>query len=58
MTDAHTPARLYPAGPLFFWLYKGYLGNHLGEQMTKLQVQKFMKTEITYMEENSVIIFF
>lgn len=42
----------------FFWLYKGYLGNHLGEQVTKLQEQKFMKTEFTYMEENILIFFF
>lgn len=58
MTDVHMLAHGFPAGLLFFWLYKGYLGNHLSEQMTKLQEQKFMKTEFTYMEENIVIIFF
>ena len=52
------PAHLFPARLLFFWLYKGYLGNHLGEQVTKLQEQKFMKTEFTYMEENILIFFF
>ena len=57
MTDAHMPAHLFPARLLFFWLCKGYLGNHLGEQVTKLQEQKFMKTEFTYMEENIVILF-
>ena len=51
------PAHLFPARLLFFWLCKGYLGNHLGEQVTKLQEQKFMKTEFTYMEENIVILF-